>query len=144
VSYEECEYLNSLTAPRAAKRLRTQKAINVAAWGLVFLLGFLSGRKLGAEDVVHFRKVLGGLFCCEGRRCQGQNQNHGHHQGKQTVHRTSFTHTVFSSFLKYSGLPKPGTRCLVKKQARGSDHCYRTILTRETQGANRVILCLTL
>lgn len=43
MSYEECEYLNSLTAPRAAKRLRTQKAINAAAWGLVFLLGFLLG-----------------------------------------------------------------------------------------------------
>lgn len=43
MSYEECEYLNSLTAPRAAKRMRTQKAINAAAWGLTFLLGFLLG-----------------------------------------------------------------------------------------------------
>lgn len=43
MSYEECEYLNSVTAPRAAKRLRTQKAINAAAWGITFLLGFLLG-----------------------------------------------------------------------------------------------------
>ena len=43
MSYDECEYLNSLAAPRAAKRLRTQKAINAAAWGLTFLLGFLLG-----------------------------------------------------------------------------------------------------
>ena len=43
MSYEECECINSHTAPRAAKRLRTQKAINAAAWGLTFLLGFLLG-----------------------------------------------------------------------------------------------------
>lgn len=43
MSHEECEFLNSRTAPRAAKRLRTQKAINAAAWGLTFLLGFLLG-----------------------------------------------------------------------------------------------------
>jgi hypothetical protein len=43
MSHEECEYLNSLTAPRAAKRLRTQKAISVSCWGLTFLLGFLLG-----------------------------------------------------------------------------------------------------
>ena len=43
MSHEECEYLNSHTAPRAARRLRTQKAINAAAWGLTFLLGFLLG-----------------------------------------------------------------------------------------------------
>lgn len=43
MSYEEMEYINSLTRPRAAKRLRTQKAINTACWGLVFLLGFLLG-----------------------------------------------------------------------------------------------------
>ena len=43
MSYEECEYLNKVTAPRAAKRLRTQKAINAACWGMTFLLGFLLG-----------------------------------------------------------------------------------------------------
>ena len=43
MSYEECEYLNKVTAHRAAKRLRTQKAINAACWGLTFLLGFLLG-----------------------------------------------------------------------------------------------------
>lgn len=43
MNYEECEYLNKVTAPRAAKRLRTQKAINAACWGLTFLLGFLLG-----------------------------------------------------------------------------------------------------
>lgn len=43
MNYEECEYLNNVTAPRAAKRLRTQKAINAACWGLTFLLGFLLG-----------------------------------------------------------------------------------------------------
>ena len=41
--FDECKYLNSHTAPRAARRLRTQKAINAAAWGLTFLLGFLLG-----------------------------------------------------------------------------------------------------
>ena len=41
--FDECEYLNSHTAPRAATRLRTQKAINAAAWSLTFLLGFLLG-----------------------------------------------------------------------------------------------------
>ena len=43
MSYEECECINSHTAHRAAKRLRTQKAINAAAWGMTFLLGFLLG-----------------------------------------------------------------------------------------------------
>ncbi len=43
MSHEECEYLNSVTAPRAAKRLRTQKAINATCWGLTVLLGFLLG-----------------------------------------------------------------------------------------------------
>lgn len=43
MSHEECEYLNSHTAPYAAKRLRAQKAINAAAWGLTFLLSFLLG-----------------------------------------------------------------------------------------------------
>lgn len=43
MSYEEQELLNSLSRPRAAKRLRTQKAINAACWGLVFLLAFLLG-----------------------------------------------------------------------------------------------------
>lgn len=43
MSYEECEYLNSHTALRAAKRMRTQKAINATAWGMTFLLGFLLG-----------------------------------------------------------------------------------------------------
>lgn len=43
MSYEECEHLNSLTRPRAAKRLKTAKAINATCWGLVFLLGFLLG-----------------------------------------------------------------------------------------------------
>ena len=41
--FDECEYLNSHTAPRAAKRMRTQKAINAACWGITFLLGFLLG-----------------------------------------------------------------------------------------------------
>lgn len=43
MSYEECECINSHTAPRAAKRMHTQKAINAAAWGMTFLLGFLLG-----------------------------------------------------------------------------------------------------
>lgn len=43
MSYEECEFLNSHTASRAAKRLRTQKAINATCWGFTFLLGFLLG-----------------------------------------------------------------------------------------------------
>lgn len=43
MSYEEQEYLNSMTRPRAAKRLRTAKAIHAAAWALSVLLGFLLG-----------------------------------------------------------------------------------------------------
>lgn len=43
MSYEECECINSHTVARAAKRMRTQKAINAAAWGMTFLLGFLLG-----------------------------------------------------------------------------------------------------
>ena len=43
MSHEECECINSHTAPRAAKRMRTQKAINAACWGMTFLLGFLMG-----------------------------------------------------------------------------------------------------
>ena len=31
MSYDECEYLNSLTAPRAAKRMKAHKALNAAA-----------------------------------------------------------------------------------------------------------------
>ena len=43
MSYEELEYINGLTRHRAAKRLRTQKAINAACWGMSVLLGFLLG-----------------------------------------------------------------------------------------------------
>lgn len=43
MSYEECEYLSGLTRPRATKRLRTQKAINAAWWGVSVLLAFLLG-----------------------------------------------------------------------------------------------------
>ena len=41
--FDECKFLNSHTAPRAAKRLHAQKAINAACWGMTFLLGFLLG-----------------------------------------------------------------------------------------------------
>ena len=43
MSYEECEYLNSLTAPRAAKRMRMQRHIQIAGRALLFLAGFLLG-----------------------------------------------------------------------------------------------------
>lgn len=43
MTYEECEYLNKLTAPRAAKHLKTCKAIKAAGWGLSVLLAFLLG-----------------------------------------------------------------------------------------------------
>lgn len=43
MSHEECEMLNKHTAPHALKRIRAQKAITAACWGLVFLLGFMLG-----------------------------------------------------------------------------------------------------